>query len=58
MKVTLSKEELTILNKALGYLQDMCDDGLGKPHVDDLIESDKFLELNEKIAELMAEAKE
>jgi hypothetical protein len=57
MTVNLSKAELTILNKVMGVVQDQANAGNTPPWVDDVVESNEFLTLNEKVAEWMADAK-
>jgi hypothetical protein len=58
MKINLSKDELKILNKALGFLIDYESSGSAPDSVSELIESDEFNELNEKIAEKFEDAEE
>lgn len=50
----LSKAELTLLNKVLGFIQDVNDKGDLPDHAAEVVDSDEFNELNEKIAELIA----
>lgn len=56
MTINLSKKELELLNKVLGYIQDANDSGSLPEYASDVIDSDKFQELNEKIAEALADA--
>lgn len=56
MQINLSKAELTILNRVMGYIQDCQTDGALNETADELVLSDEFNELNTKIAELQADA--
>jgi len=56
MKVELSKKELTLINKIMGFIQDYEASGDAPEHVTDVCESDEFNDLNEKLAEKLADS--
>lgn len=54
-----TKKELEIINRVFGYIQDVAGESEYQvpDHVAATVESDEFADLNEKIAEILADAK-